>query len=145
MAGCLSEDGASWRMQPANSRGHVLIRMPGLPIPDIWSAWPAFLQGLWLHARHGLGRFGNQGDFYPYPTPVIQAAALGSYNFFRKRRCREETDIRLPRRRLRCRRWTAAGMLVAEQQFRHIIGYRDLAHARGRDRASLHPRCPMRH
>jgi hypothetical protein len=25
------------------------------------------------------------------------------------------------------RRWTAAGMLVAEQQFRRIIGYRDLA------------------
>jgi hypothetical protein len=24
-------------------------------------------------------------------------------------------------------RWTAAGMLVAEQQFRRIIGYRDLA------------------
>ncbi len=26
-----------------------------------------------------------------------------------------------------CKRWTAAGMLVAEQQFRRIIGYRDLA------------------
>ena len=25
------------------------------------------------------------------------------------------------------KRWTAAGMLVAEQQFRKIIGYRDLA------------------
>jgi hypothetical protein len=25
------------------------------------------------------------------------------------------------------KRWTAAGMLVAEQQFRRIIGYRDLA------------------
>ena len=25
------------------------------------------------------------------------------------------------------KRWTAAGMLVAEQQFRQIIGYRDLA------------------
>jgi hypothetical protein len=25
------------------------------------------------------------------------------------------------------RRWTAAGMLVAEQQFRRIIGYRELA------------------
>jgi hypothetical protein len=25
------------------------------------------------------------------------------------------------------RRWTAAGMLVAEQHFRRIIGYRDLA------------------
>jgi putative transposase len=25
------------------------------------------------------------------------------------------------------RRWTAAGMLIAEQQFRRIIGYRDLA------------------
>ena len=25
------------------------------------------------------------------------------------------------------KRWTAAGMLVAEQQFRGIIGYRDLA------------------
>jgi putative transposase len=25
------------------------------------------------------------------------------------------------------RRWTAAGTLVAEQQFRRIIGYRDLA------------------
>jgi putative transposase len=25
------------------------------------------------------------------------------------------------------RRWTAAGMLVAEQQFRRIIGYHDLA------------------
>jgi putative transposase len=24
-------------------------------------------------------------------------------------------------------RWTAAGMLVAEQQFRRIIGYKDLA------------------
>jgi hypothetical protein len=24
------------------------------------------------------------------------------------------------------KRWTAAGMLVAEQQFRRIIGYRDL-------------------
>jgi putative transposase len=27
----------------------------------------------------------------------------------------------------RRKRWTAAGMLVAEQQFRRIIGYRDLA------------------
>ena len=26
-----------------------------------------------------------------------------------------------------CLRWTAAGMLEAEQQFRKIIGYRDLA------------------
>src|SRR5215211_3308748 len=26
-----------------------------------------------------------------------------------------------------CLRWTAAGMLVAEQQFRRVIGYRDLA------------------
>ncbi len=26
-----------------------------------------------------------------------------------------------------CKRWTAAGMLLAEQQFRRIIGYRDLA------------------
>jgi hypothetical protein len=26
-----------------------------------------------------------------------------------------------------CLRWTAAGMLEAEQQFRRIIGYRDLA------------------
>jgi hypothetical protein len=25
------------------------------------------------------------------------------------------------------RRWTAAGMLLAEQKFRRIIGYRDLA------------------
>jgi len=25
------------------------------------------------------------------------------------------------------KRWTAAGMLAAEQQFRRIIGYRDLA------------------
>ena len=25
------------------------------------------------------------------------------------------------------KRWTAAGMLVAEQEFRRIIGYRDLA------------------
>jgi putative transposase len=25
------------------------------------------------------------------------------------------------------KRWTAAGLLVAEQQFRRIIGYRDLA------------------
>ena len=25
------------------------------------------------------------------------------------------------------KRWTAAGMLVAEQQFRRIIGYKDLA------------------
>ena len=25
------------------------------------------------------------------------------------------------------KRWTAAGMLVAEQQFRRVIGYRDLA------------------
>jgi len=26
-----------------------------------------------------------------------------------------------------CLRWTAAGMLEAEQQFRRVIGYRDLA------------------
>jgi putative transposase len=26
-----------------------------------------------------------------------------------------------------CLRWTAAGMLEAEQQFRKVIGYRDLA------------------
>ena len=25
------------------------------------------------------------------------------------------------------KRWTAAGMLLAEQQFRRIVGYRDLA------------------
>jgi putative transposase len=34
------------------------------------------------------------------------------------------------------KRWTAAGLLVAEQQFRRIIGYRDLAQARDRHRAS---------
>ena len=33
------------------------------------------------------------------------------------------------------KRWTAAGMLVAEQQFRRIIGYRDLAKLVDRDRA----------
>jgi len=32
-------------------------------------------------------------------------------------------------------RWTAAGMLEAEQQFRKVIGYRDLAKARDRRRA----------
>ena len=43
------------------------------------------------------------------------------------------------------KRWTAAGMLVAEQQFRRIIGYRDLAKLviaieRHADRASSPPR-----
>lgn len=33
----------------------------------------------------------------------------------------------LDRGRRHAKRWTAAGMLVAEQQFRPIIGYRDLA------------------
>ena len=42
------------------------------------------------------------------------------------------------------KRWTAAGMLVAEQQFRRIIGYRDLAKLviaieRHADRASSPP------
>jgi hypothetical protein len=32
------------------------------------------------------------------------------------------------------KRWTAAGMLEAERQFRRIIGYRDLAQARHRHR-----------
>jgi len=35
------------------------------------------------------------------------------------------------------KRWTAAGMLVAEQQFRRIVGYRDLAKLSERP----HPRC----
>jgi putative transposase len=43
------------------------------------------------------------------------------------------------------RRWTAAGMLVAEQQFRRIIGYRDLRQARDRDRASRPRRHPEEH
>ena len=34
------------------------------------------------------------------------------------------------------KRWTAAGMLVAEQQFRRIIGYRRPRQARDRDRAT---------
>ena len=34
-------------------------------------------------------------------------------------KCSQDGDMR--------KRWTAAGMLVAEQQFRRIIGYRDLA------------------
>src|SRR5215204_4529634 len=38
------------------------------------------------------------------------------------------------------KRWTAAGMLVAEQQFRRIIGYRDLAKLVIADRASRDPR-----
>jgi putative transposase len=41
------------------------------------------------------------------------------------------------------RRWTAAGMLVAEQQFRRIIGYRDLAKlviAIERHALAAHPR-----
>jgi hypothetical protein len=45
-------------------------------------------------------------------------------------------------------RWTAAGMLAAEQQFRRIIGYRDLAklviaierrHAPQRAHTTTHP------
>jgi hypothetical protein len=42
--------------------------------------------------------------------------------------------VRYTQRNVKCwkdgdmrKRWTAAGMLVAEQQFRRIIGYRDLA------------------
>ena len=47
------------------------------------------------------------------------------------------------------KRWSAAGMLVAEQQFRRIIGYRDLAtlviaierhHMRASDAAPVPPR-----
>ena len=38
------------------------------------------------------------------------------------------------------KRWTAAGMLVAEQQFRRIIGYRDLAKLVDRDRTTRRPR-----
>jgi len=34
------------------------------------------------------------------------------------------------------KRWTAAGMLVAEQQFRRIIGYRDLAKLVSRSNAT---------
>ena len=46
------------------------------------------------------------------------------------------------------KRWSAAGMLVAEQQFRRIIGYRDLAtlviaierhHMRATDAAPVAP------
>jgi hypothetical protein len=43
------------------------------------------------------------------------------------------------------KRWTAAGMLVAEQQFRRIIGYRDLAKlviAVERHAAKTAPRAP---
>jgi hypothetical protein len=36
------------------------------------------------------------------------------------------------------KRWTAAGMLVAESDFRRIIGYRDLA-THPRHRAERHP------
>ena len=42
-----------------------------------------------------------------------------------------------------CLRWTAAGMLEAEQQFRKIIGYRDLAKLAIARRAR--PRRPTRH
>ena len=46
------------------------------------------------------------------------------------------------------KRWTAAGMLVAEQQFRRIIGYRDLAKLviaieRHADRVKLATRRPL--
>ena len=36
-------------------------------------------------------------------------------------------------------RWTAAGMLEAEKQFRKVIGYTDLPAPRGRDRTSTPP------
>ena len=39
------------------------------------------------------------------------------------------------------KRWTAAGMLVAEQQFRRIIGYQRSRQARDRDRATCPPHC----
>ena len=38
-----------------------------------------------------------------------------------------------------CLRWTAAGMLEAERQFRKIIGYRDLAKLALADRARPQP------
>jgi hypothetical protein len=47
------------------------------------------------------------------------AAALRSALCTRNVKCWEDGDMR--------KRWTAVGMLVAEQQFRRIIGYRDLA------------------
>jgi putative transposase len=37
------------------------------------------------------------------------------------------------------KRWTAAGMLQAEQQFRRIIGYRDLANLI----IAIHPTAPQ--
>ena len=40
------------------------------------------------------------------------------------------------------KRWTAAGMLVAEQQFRRIIGYRDLAKLVIAIERHTHPRRP---
>jgi hypothetical protein len=51
-----------------------------------------------------------------------------------------------------CLRWTAAGMLEAERQFRKIIGYRHLARlavaverdvTRARAQASAHPAHPI--
>ena len=38
-----------------------------------------------------------------------------------------------------CLRWTAAGMLEAERQFRKIIGYRDLATLALAVERELHP------
>ena len=41
------------------------------------------------------------------------------------------------------KRWTATGMLQAEQQFRRVVGYSDLLKARDRDRATTpHTRKP---
>ena len=42
------------------------------------------------------------------------------------------------------KRWTAAGMLVAEQQFRRIIGYRDLAKLVIAIERHTHARCQQR-
>ena len=49
------------------------------------------------------------------PRPIIETVRRSSRNV----KHWQSGDMR--------KRWTAAGMLVAEQQFRRIIGYRDLA------------------
>ena len=59
--------------------------------------------------------------------PTRAASSAGTWGSPRRRSACSSARSCSPRCSGCWRRWTAAGMLVTEEQFRRIIGYRDLA------------------
>jgi putative transposase len=110
---------AAWQMTDAELAQQRLELLAG----ELDRTWPDAAGSL----REGmpetltlmrLGLTGNLAQTLCSTNPCESMIEIVRYTQRNVKRWREG-DMR--------KRWTAAGMLVAEQQFRRIIGYRDLA------------------